>query len=210
MSTTKTRCEACSAPLGPGNKFCGTCGIATAGPTPEPTPAYTCHACKAKVEPDHQFCGDCGAALDDVTDTTRDGHTETTPPVGALEVAPGDESDHPEDRPAVDPVEPDVEPDFGILRIVSQEEFGREVPLRADVMRIGKERDADLAIPSDCYMSHVHARIVVRDGNPEIEDLGSRNGTFVQVRDRCRLNHGDRILIGATVLEYREPARREE
>jgi pSer/pThr/pTyr-binding forkhead associated (FHA) protein len=91
----------------------------------------------------------------------------------------------------------------GVLRIVSEEHFGREFHITGEVLRIGKEVSADISLPDDTFTSHAHARLLVRGADVEIEDLGSRNGTFIQVRDRECLKNGDRLLIGATVLEYR-------
>src|SRR5690606_1467956 len=52
-------------------------------------------------------------------------------------------------------------------------------------------------------VSRRHARIEVRGGVVEIEDLGSTNGTFVNGErvERAVLKEGDRVLIGTSILK---------
>jgi pSer/pThr/pTyr-binding forkhead associated (FHA) protein len=50
----------------------------------------------------------------------------------------------------------------------------------------------------------VHARLFRRGDDLYVEDLGSRNGTFVnghQVQSPTRLRRGDRVQFGETVAE---------
>jgi DNA-binding winged helix-turn-helix (wHTH) protein len=54
-------------------------------------------------------------------------------------------------------------------------------------------------------VSRRHARIQAGAGRAFIEDLGSRNGTFVggrRVQDRVALNHGDVVRIGSVTLTF--------
>jgi pSer/pThr/pTyr-binding forkhead associated (FHA) protein len=89
-----------------------------------------------------------------------------------------------------------------VLRVVSSEDYGKEFPLEKDITAIGKA-GADINLPADSYASHAHARLIRGDGGVSIEDLSSRNGTFIQARGKSPLQDGDRILIGTTMLEYR-------
>jgi pSer/pThr/pTyr-binding forkhead associated (FHA) protein len=55
-------------------------------------------------------------------------------------------------------------------------------------------------------VSRHHARIVVRGGEVAVEDLGSKNGTFVgdrRVAGPTPLADRDRLRLGRTVLVYR-------
>jgi pSer/pThr/pTyr-binding forkhead associated (FHA) protein len=70
----------------------------------------------------------------------------------------------------------------------------------------------DVDLDSDdpeAKVSRRHARIVKRDGNYVIEDLGSTNGTFVNrgrrlaPGDRQPLKDGDEIIVGKTFLRFR-------
>jgi DNA-binding winged helix-turn-helix (wHTH) protein len=55
-------------------------------------------------------------------------------------------------------------------------------------------------------VSRRHARVVVSDGSAEIEDLGSKNGTFVSdtaITGRRQLCDADVIQLGSVDLKYR-------
>ncbi len=69
---------------------------------------------------------------------------------------------------------------------------------------IGRAADADLVL-DDTQVSRHHARLSpATDGSVVVEDLGSANGTFInnsQVVGRARLDPGDELLAGVTVLE---------
>ncbi|MGQ0671036.1 MAG: FhaA domain-containing protein [Actinomycetota bacterium] len=76
--------------------------------------------------------------------------------------------------------------------------------LRKEIVTLGRLAECDVVIP-DPGASRRHARIRHEDGTYVLTDLGSTNGTLVNdeaVRER-RLEDGDRITIGATVLEFR-------
>ncbi len=69
--------------------------------------------------------------------------------------------------------------------------------------------DVDLdAHDADAKVSRRHARIVYRDGQHRIEDLGSTNGTFINRGRRLipgspqNLNEGDEIIVGKTFLRF--------
>jgi pSer/pThr/pTyr-binding forkhead associated (FHA) protein len=54
--------------------------------------------------------------------------------------------------------------------------------------------------PEDKLMSRSHARVVQRAEDFILEDLGSRNGTFVKVRDTAPLAATSTILLGDQLL----------
>ena len=71
------------------------------------------------------------------------------------------------------------------------------------------DRPVDLDLDADEYVSHVHARITVENGQAWIEDLGSSNGTFVNdrlIEVKTRLDAGTRAKVGITILEVQLPA----
>lgn len=81
----------------------------------------------------------------------------------------------------------------------------KEFVLAAGENVIGRARDAAVCIRSD-EVSRRHARIVVSATGATIEDLGSRNGTWVsdrRIEGRCDLRDGDQIVIGSVVLFFR-------
>jgi pSer/pThr/pTyr-binding forkhead associated (FHA) protein len=70
---------------------------------------------------------------------------------------------------------------------------------------IGRSRGNDLVIRGDAHVSRQHARVHWTPEGHEIVDLSSGNGLAVNGRwvSRARLQPGDRIRVGATVLLYR-------
>ena len=62
--------------------------------------------------------------------------------------------------------------------------------------------DADIRF-DDVYLSPLHARFELRDGELWIRDLGSRNGTWCYLGGPTRLSDGDVLLIGSQVLRFR-------
>jgi predicted component of type VI protein secretion system len=63
--------------------------------------------------------------------------------------------------------------------------------------------DADIRFESDNFMSPIHARLEVRDGQLWLRDLGSRNGSWAFIDEPTRLTDGDLILIGSQLLRFR-------
>lgn len=74
---------------------------------------------------------------------------------------------------------------------------------------IGRAADADFSL-DDAQASREHARVSpASDGALVVEDLGSSNGTFInhnEVHGPARLDPGDELLIGVTLIEVRSRA----
>jgi pSer/pThr/pTyr-binding forkhead associated (FHA) protein len=89
------------------------------------------------------------------------------------------------------------------LEIVEGPGAGRRLSLRGPIV-IGRARDSDLTL-EDGEVSRHHARVTpLEDGSVRVEDLGSANGTFVnhnELQGPARLDPGDELLIGVTVIE---------
>lgn len=89
-----------------------------------------------------------------------------------------------------------------------------EYELREGENLVGRERDAAVRIDVRSMSRH-HARIIVTPGTVTLEDLGSKNGTYVRGR-RIRhidfLSDGDRIIFGtiAATLQAIRQARSTE
>jgi hypothetical protein len=82
---------------------------------------------------------------------------------------------------------------------------GSEHALRCDVT-IGRGDENDLILKTTT-VSREHARVVLKDGRWFIEDLGSRNGTFVNSKripsqGPYALHHADRIDIGSETIVF--------
>lgn len=81
----------------------------------------------------------------------------------------------------------------------------REFVLHSGVNLIGRGADADVAIDS-AAVSRRHAHVVVSADGATIEDLGSKNGTFVgdtRVIVRVGLSDGDEVRIGHLSMTFR-------
>jgi diguanylate cyclase (GGDEF)-like protein len=91
--------------------------------------------------------------------------------------------------------------DRATLTLLSGVDAGQSFTLNASSFVIGRDIDVDISI-DDSAVSRRHARIERSDdGIYSIEDLDSRNGTFVQARPvrRATLVEGDRIHLGPHV-----------
>ena len=77
-------------------------------------------------------------------------------------------------------------------------------PADDDALTIGRSRDNSIVL-DDMLVSRRHLRITADDEGLLLEDLGSRNGTYVNGRrvERAHLQEGDRIGVGGTTFEVR-------
>lgn len=92
-----------------------------------------------------------------------------------------------------------------VLHAPVRTELGRRYVLDNDLTTIGRGRDNDIVLASDC-VSRRHARIERRGEAMYIVDLASTNGTFLNeernpVRER-RLARGDQLRIGDTIFKH--------
>jgi two-component system, NtrC family, response regulator AtoC len=98
--------------------------------------------------------------------------------------------------------------DMTALRVVVVHGDGTKVvPVVAGVpIVIGRAHPSDIVVPSDASLSRQHARLVAFEGGrASIEDLDSKNGTFVddaritkcdlEPGAVCRLGHGTTVLV---------------
>lgn len=70
---------------------------------------------------------------------------------------------------------------------------------------VGRDRDCAVSIDSPS-VSRRHARVVVTSGAATIEDLGSKNGTYVNKRrvgDAVALEDGDQMRVGSVTMVFR-------
>jgi len=81
----------------------------------------------------------------------------------------------------------------------------RELPLRGGENVLGRGRDASVRI-HDKSISRHHARIEIRGGEATLEDLRSKNGTFLRgerIEVPARLENGDVIRLGSVTMTVR-------
>ncbi|MFB6264497.1 MAG: DUF4388 domain-containing protein [Bradymonadaceae bacterium] len=90
-----------------------------------------------------------------------------------------------------------------VLKFISGKYEGEEYPLEeGSEVEIGRSSELDMVLVED-MVSRRHARISATDGELEIEDIGSTNGTFVNGDkvQQASLETGDRILIGTSIIK---------
>jgi pSer/pThr/pTyr-binding forkhead associated (FHA) protein len=82
---------------------------------------------------------------------------------------------------------------------------GRSYDLVDGETTVGRAAGCQVTL-DDSYVSQLHARVFTKDGTFHVEDLGSTNGTYLNTRKvtgPMAVKRGDRLKIGATVLEVR-------
>ena len=97
---------------------------------------------------------------------------------------------------------PQAADEDGVFRLI----WGaREVALGGGENLLGREAGAAVSIDDDTVSRH-HARIVIDGGRAVLEDLGSKNGTWLRgSRIACSapLSDGDEIRVGPVALTFR-------
>ena len=174
-ASTLMACGKCGKPTNPALSFCGHCGT-RATTTFGAAECTTCGA--AYVEGADLFCARCG---------TRVGQrvsVEINNAFGSLMRGTQGTDSFP--RIALLNEHCDVSTTFSLDR-------GEAVVGRGD---------ADIRF-DDVFLSPLHARIELRDGELWVRDLGSRNGTWTFVDGAARLTDGDVILVGSQLLRFR-------
>jgi DNA-binding winged helix-turn-helix (wHTH) protein len=81
----------------------------------------------------------------------------------------------------------------------------REIALRAGENLLGREDDVVVWI-DDALVSRRHARIVIDETGAVLEDLGSRNGTYLRgkrITAPVRLADDDEVTIGKASMTFR-------
>ncbi len=91
--------------------------------------------------------------------------------------------------------------DRPVLMVSEGELLGHRWTLTNDELLIGRGTDADVVLP-ERQVSRYHLKIHYRDGRYFLEDLDSKNGTFLngqQVKGTVSLQDGDEIQIALCV-----------
>jgi adenylate cyclase len=80
------------------------------------------------------------------------------------------------------------------------------VSLRGKPITIGRHPDQDIQI-LDRVVSKAHCRVELINGRYSVQDINSRNGTFIngiRISARKLLSHGDEVCVGSTKLRFIE------
>lgn len=81
----------------------------------------------------------------------------------------------------------------------------REIALSEGENLLGRDQNAAVWIEAE-GVSRMHARITIHGADAMIQDLGSKNGTFLRgsrVKNDSRLSDGDEIRLGAATMTVR-------
>jgi pSer/pThr/pTyr-binding forkhead associated (FHA) protein len=68
-----------------------------------------------------------------------------------------------------------------------------------DIVSIGRDSN-DINFPEDPFISGHHAQVSFGDAGMLLTDLGSKNGTFLRIRQDTTLSHGDYVFMGQQLL----------
>jgi serine phosphatase RsbU (regulator of sigma subunit) len=93
------------------------------------------------------------------------------------------------------------------LQVLAGDDPVREFNLAGDQLLLGRDHHCEIAVVGQ-RVSRRHARLVVEGDGYTIEDLGSRNHTYVNgeaIDGRVLLRDGDQIKVGDVVLAFRSP-----
>jgi serine phosphatase RsbU (regulator of sigma subunit)/pSer/pThr/pTyr-binding forkhead associated (FHA) protein len=93
---------------------------------------------------------------------------------------------------------------MAVLRAMQGSNPGQLFPLEGESAVLGRHPDCDIVLESGA-VSRQHARVTLVDGNYFVEDLRSRNGTFVNGRviaDRQLLADGDQLGICELLFSF--------
>jgi sigma-B regulation protein RsbU (phosphoserine phosphatase) len=81
----------------------------------------------------------------------------------------------------------------------------KTIPLTGEKLSVGRSSASELCFPEDAGLSRQHFAFEAQDGEWTVQDLGSKNGTFVNnipLKARLILKPGDRITAGHLVVVY--------
>lgn len=89
---------------------------------------------------------------------------------------------------------------FRIVQVLQGGYNGMLVCARETSVTIGRD-NCDMNFPNDPYMSAHHCKVEMgANGKFTLQDLGSKNGTYVRIRGERELGHGDYVFIGRELL----------
>src|ERR671939_2034990 len=81
----------------------------------------------------------------------------------------------------------------------------KTIALTGERLAVGRSSAAELCFPEDAGLSRQHFAFEFQDGQWTVQDLGSKNGTYVNnipLKARLILQPGDRITSGHLVVVY--------
>ena len=173
---SEVSCPRCAKSISAGLPFCGHCG----GRISTITEGASCINCGASFTKGVDlFCGRCGHRVGQRVSVDAGGASSTQVlSAGRLGAAPK-------------------------LSLLGESgEVIQNYTLERGEAVLGRG-DADIKFENDHFMSPLHARLELREGQLWLRDLGSRNGSWVFIDAPSKLTDGDVVLIGSQLLRFR-------
>lgn len=100
------------------------------------------------------------------------------------------------------------------LKVIGGKNDGRELEIKVPEFIIGRGEGVNLRPKSDLISRH-HCAVLLEDGQAFINDLDSRNGTFLngeQIKGKVKLQIGDLLRVGRLqfeiLIDHGSPARK--
>ena len=90
-----------------------------------------------------------------------------------------------------------------LLKVTPAESEPFDHEIEGDTLFIGRSTHCDITI-ADRFLSRRHARLFAADDGWQIEDLGSRNGTFIngrKIEQPTLIRIGDVIALSASLIK---------
>src|ERR1700757_3667486 len=91
------------------------------------------------------------------------------------------------------------------MRIKCPDGQMKTIPLNGESLSVGRSSAAELCFPEDAGLSRQHFAFESEGDDWTVQDLGSKNGTFVNnipLKARLILKPGDRITAGHLVIVF--------
>lgn len=174
-------CPSCNAPVQAAWRACTHCGEslvdAPAEEATAPEGAGICPSCGAENAPGNRFCTQCGTRIE---------------PQEEEKAAPRGRATKRLKAP----------PDWDQVKVTHLlPEHPRSHAFK-EKFTIGRDR-GDLVIDGDPFLSTRHAMIRKERDQYLLQDLGSRNGTFIHIRGEAELLPGDEMMMGSQIFRFR-------
>ena len=145
----------------------------------------TCPSCGAENDPGNRFCTQCGSRIEEP-------ESQGEPTGGGSEAPPRGRATRRLDGP----------PDWEKVEVTHLLPEQPQSHAFKEKFTIGRDR-GDLVIQGDPFLSTRHAMIRKEKGQYLLQDLGSRNGTFIHIRGEAELLPGDEMMMGSQIFRFR-------
>ncbi len=86
-----------------------------------------------------------------------------------------------------------------LVQLLRGGDIGLCVRSAGEVVTLGRDGN-DINFPDDPFISGRHAQVAVTDQGLVLSDTGSKNGTFMRIRQDTLLQHGDYVFMGQQLL----------